>query len=479
MTASRTHPFVLGLVALGVALVTAALSAKGAQASSPSTLYVPLATGVGAAAVFLLVRHIEPAYTLTAGLALSVFSGNWTRLGLPFGIDRLILAAGVLVVLLEALSRRDHQRFRLRPVHWLLLAASLYALVSAVVVGTVGDQEVIFELTDKYGFIPFLLFCAAPVAFASERQRGLLLTGMVALGAYLGLMAVLQGIGADALVFPKYIIDPSIGIHQDRARGPFLEAGANGHALFVCAVACAVAAGSWKRKEWRLTAAGVGALCVVGVVFTLTRQVWLAAAVASAITLVVVPSLRRYLVPAGVCSVVGVLGLLAFVPGLSGQADERFGNQRAVWDRLNSDHAALNMLAERPLTGFGWSAFEESSEKYYSLAESYPLTQIDEVHSVFLSNLAELGLIGTSLWLAALLAGFGGAIRRRGPPADLELWRAGFLAVAISWLVVANFTPFSYAFSNYAVWLWAGVLFAGHVPRARSATPAAAHAAAR
>ena len=54
------------------------------------------------------------------------------------------------------------------------------------------------------------------------------LIGLVAVGAYLGITAFLQEVNLDQLVFPAYITDPSVGIHADRARGPFVEAAANG-----------------------------------------------------------------------------------------------------------------------------------------------------------------------------------------------------------------------------------------------------------
>ena len=50
----------------------------------------------------------------------------------------------------------------------------------------------------------------------------------------------------------------------------------------------------------------------------------------------------------------------------------------------------------------------------------------------------------------------GGGLLRRGPP-DLVVWRGGLIAIAAAWLVVANFTPMSYAFCHSLMWLWAGI----------------------
>ena len=52
----------------------------------------------------------------------------------------------------------------------------------------------------------------------------------------------------DALVFPKYILDPNYGIHVARGRGPFVDAVANGLALYTCSVMCAIAVASWRSR---------------------------------------------------------------------------------------------------------------------------------------------------------------------------------------------------------------------------------------
>jgi putative inorganic carbon (hco3(-)) transporter len=124
---------------------------------------------------------------------------------------------------------------------------------------------------------------------------------------------------------------------------------------------------------------------------------------------------------------------------------------------LNSDRAGLAMVAARPVLGFGWAKFLESSQTYYKQAATYPLTQVGQLHSVFLSNAVELGMVGALIWAAGLLMAVGGAILRRGPP-ELEPWRVGLLAYAACWLVVSNFTPLGYTFGNYLLWLWAGVV---------------------
>src|SRR5205807_10391736 len=127
-------------------------------------------------------------------------------------------------------------------------------------------------------------------------------------------------------------------------------------------------------------------LCAAGLVFTLTRQVWLGAALGTMVAMLCDRRLRRWLPGAAVGAVVLVLLALAFVPGLQANISSRANDQSSVWDRLNSDAAALRMIGARPALGFGWGEFGKESTAYYRLAATYPLTSITVAHNTALSN---------------------------------------------------------------------------------------------
>jgi O-antigen ligase len=170
---------------------------------------------------------------------------------------------------------------------------------------------------------------------------------------------------------------------------------------------------------------------------------------------------------------------LALVPGLSGKADDRINEKSPVWDRYNTNAAAIRMVEARPVFGFGWQTFVEKGPDYLRQADAYPLTGAGlEVHNVFLSHLAELGIVGTALWALALFGAVGGAIVRRGPP-EIYPWRIGLLAVFICFLIVANLGPLSYPFPNVLLWTWAGVAGSEFflAPRHRARTDAVDSAA--
>jgi O-antigen ligase len=277
-------------------------------------------------------------------------------------------------------------------------------------------------------------------------------------GAYLGVTALFETTHLNALIWPRYILDPHVGIHLGRARGPFAEAGANGMAMWGCAVAATVVVFETRALIVKLASAAVGLLCVAGILFTLTRAIWLGAGIAAVLTLLGMRELRRFAVPVLVAGLTIVIGALVAVPSLASHASAREQDQSPLWDRYNSNQAALNMILAKPLVGVGWARYPDVSSGYYQLSAKYPLTTVPAVHNIYLSNAAELGLIGFSAWAAALMAGIGGALLARPPP-HLRIWRAALFAIAVEWAVVGGFGPLSYTFANVLLWTWAGVLY--------------------
>lgn len=443
----------MGVGFVGAALVGWAVLASGAWVNLAVALVL-----IGFGCATIMVARAGPALTLSAGLALTLFSGHWSDMGLPIPLDRLVVVIGLGATLLRADMRRELLTRLRQPLSILLGVVAVYAIVSAWQAETLKSADGSFALLDSLGLIPFAFYVVAPVVFRTEHDRNILLTTLVGLGAYLGLTAVFETVGPSALVLPSYINDPSIGIHFGRARGPFTEASANGLALYACAVAAAVALHRWRGQRRAIFAAIVIVLCSMGVLFTLTRAIWVGAVLGTLVTLLWFKPLRRLFIPTAAAATLVAIGSLVVIPGFASEAQKRQSDLSPVWDRLNTDAAALRMIKARPLEGFGWSTFAATGPRYMRQADSYPLTGAGlDVHNVFLARFAELGLLGGTLWLIALaLMLYYGAIRA-GPP-DLLPWRIGFVAIAIDWLVLANFVPLTFAFPNALLWLWAGVV---------------------
>lgn len=458
----RSPPLLLAAaLLLGAASVVVLGTALPGAVSAPVLLVVG---GLGAVGAAYLLWQVDPAWSISAGIALSIFSGNWDHLGLPGGVglapDRFVLALGILAALFRSPGARDRPPITSRPAYWALAAAAAYAIGSAIWAGTLVDEAGGFLLLDRFTIVGFVAFAVAPVAFATAQQRRILLTTLVVVGAYLGLTSLFETVGADALVVPKYILDPNIGFHPDRARGPFIEAEANGLALFACAVAAVIAATLWRRPAARATAVLVAALCTAGCLFTVSRAIWLGSILGVLIALLAFRELRRFVVPGIVIGALLVGGSFALIPGLLAKAERREANQLPVWARHNTNTAAVRMIGEKPMLGFGWSRYKPESLPYFWQDPNTPLFGTEAgVHNVVLLNAVELGLVGAALWLFAVLFAIGGAIVSRGPP-ELRPWRIGLLAIAIQFAVVLNLTPLVQVLPNVLLFLWAGLVLA-------------------
>jgi O-antigen ligase len=456
----------VSLGALGVAIalllvavaVEAPTSPTSPVAAAALALLVPVVLGCAAYVAWLT----TPACIFTAAVVLSPVAGNWEAVGIPgvLAPDRLLIVTGIAVVALKILLGRQDFRVRLHPVHVVLALAVLYGVVSAALVGTLFHKESLLKLVEAFGITPFLVFVLAPVVFRTAEDRNILLVGLVALGTYLGVTVIFEVYGPHQLVFPAYIDDPAYGIHVDRGRGPFAEAVTNGFGLYSCAIASCVAVALWRRRGARVYAGGVAALCLMASIFTFERSVWVGTVVASLAGLAATPRLRKFLPLALGAGVISVVLALALVPGLSAKVDSRARDEGPVWDRANLAQAAVAMVRDRPLTGFGWAEFPSRSPAYFELDRNRPLTAVGlGVHNFFLTYAAELGLPGVTLWVLALALGVGGALATRGPP-DLEPWRRALVPIGVFFFVAANFVPPN-VFPNLMIWLWAGIVWVG------------------
>src|SRR6202011_3607061 len=105
----------------------------------------------------------------------------------------------------------------------------------------------------------------APLLFGTSKARRILLGTLVVVGAYLGFIAVMEGIGVHGLVYPRFISDTSVGISVGRARGPFLDGAANGLGLFMCGTAATIGLSVWKEFRVRVACLAIAALCGLGI----------------------------------------------------------------------------------------------------------------------------------------------------------------------------------------------------------------------
>jgi putative inorganic carbon (hco3(-)) transporter len=478
----------VGLVALG------AIHVRAPQLLQGTTLFVVLGALVLVLLVGAILWELPPAVMLCGAIALTIFSGNWTQLGLPgfpFVPDRILVVGAILALLLRSPGAAALPHLRVRGVHLLLIATVLYAGVSAVLAGTLGSQASIFGLLDRLGAIPFLMLLVAPAIFAGPRERNWLLATLVGIGAYLGLTAVFETIGPQALVFPRYIhhLDVARGISE--AVGPFAAVVPEGFACYGCGVAAIIASFQW-RGGWRWIAAAVAFVSLLGSFLSLERGVWIGAVAGGVAVAVFARDVRRWFIPAAAICAVAVTVVLTLSPTLGSATTTRLNDRYPVWDRQNQTAAAFRMIDAKPLFGFGWNNYANTATDYFQLARNYPLTgypssvtiQVSNpgpgggkvtvasrggvtgaLHDSYLTFAVELGLVGAALWLVSVFWGLGGAIFSRGSP-ELRPWRLGLLALTVCFLVIAAVDPLSQNFTQLLLWTWAGVAVSGTQARA-------------
>lgn len=459
MIASSRRGRLAALAALAFA-ASALLAAAAAQLSPAGATAAAESIGVLvlAAAVYLLCRA-QPVYIFTAAIMLSPFAGNWKYMGLPgpAAPDRLLFIIGIAIVLFRAYISGDLPQPRIRASHLVMAAAVLFAACSALAYHDLLQKGPGLLLLETFGVLPFMTFWLGPIVYPTARERNILLVALVVMGAYLGLTALFETIQLNALVWPRYILNPAIGLHYGRARGPFVDAVANGVGLYVSALAAAIAALKWRRVLWRWAAALICALCLVGTIMTLERSIWIATAAATVVALLISGRTRRFALPL-VAAVAALAALTIFaVPGLRASVSQRLSTSESIYDRENVARTAENMIKARPLFGFGWDQYQNSYLPYVQQSPNIPLTgtQIDP-HAAYLTYGAELGLVGGGLWLLAVLLGAGGTAVKRAPP-DIEPWRIGLVALLVFFLIGEAAVPPT-VFVNASLWLWAGVV---------------------
>ena len=399
-------------------------------------------------------------WMIVGGLLASTLSGNAWRLGFPLAPDRVLLPAGILLLAVDG-GLRAAGPFRWRWVHTLALTTLVWAAWSAQAVGTLTTSYGAYALLDRL-LVPFAAFALAPALFPSDRDREVLLKALVFLGGYLGATAVAEVLGPQSLVFPSYVVDPGAGILFGRARGPFVQPEANGLVMTTCLFAAGYALVAL-RGAWRVAAALALPACGVGILLTLTRSVWLGAVLAVLVVCWMLPQLRRRLPVLVLGGAACLVLVLVAVPSLGTTLVERITTERSLYDRQNTNAAALRIIEEEPLTGIGWVRFLEEGVDHVRQADTYPVTNVRiEVHNVVLARAAELGVPGAALWVGAVLAGPVLAARRGRAAArrDLSLagWRYVLIGTGVCWGVCIMLSPVPYPLPNILLWLLGGIV---------------------
>ena len=304
-----------------------------------------------------------------------------------FYADRIAFGILVFFVALRTMALREKVPFF---AGLSLPMLSLTALAVFRALREPFDAQTWSIIASKY-IVPFALFHLAALIFRGASQRRHFEIFAIFALAYLVFIAVAFLADARSLIFPRFILDESLGFHVDRARGPFLQAVANGVSLNILEILVIALLQKRRAVVWLLWL-----VLPLAVLATMTRAVWISFAVS---TIVLGFRLVERRLQAG-CTLLTVAGLMVGLAiGLSNHSLktalwDRTGERGPVEARLAVYDAGWAMFRERPFTG--WAA----GGMYAELArrmEGYHLRTF-YVHNTYLALLVEFGAPGLALY---------------------------------------------------------------------------------
>lgn len=367
-----------------------------------------------------------------------------------FPIDRVAFAALLAVTGIRLVLTRNRIRIYSATLPMLLLGL----LALAGVLSQPYQAEAWSLLAAKW-IVPIALFHVAASTFTDDSAlRKLEIFALVAL-CYLTATAIFYLFDLKALVFPKFILDEGIGIHADRARGPFLQAVANGVTLNILGL---LALSFERRRLPRLLSAVLFVCVPLALLATRTRAVWFAAAVC-VVLIAVFPPCRTVRRAALAFCFIGVIGFASFFlyRGASNSFIDRLQDRSPVDFRMDMYQAGWQMFMEKPLTGWGseGSIQPEIERRISNFRPEYYL-----FHNTYLELAVERGVIGLGLYAWMMICFF----RLAKAPAAMKENDGGFRKIwpfiLVVYLLNASAVVMNYQFVNGLVFSLAGILSA-------------------
>jgi putative inorganic carbon (hco3(-)) transporter len=422
----------------------------------------PARSGSGAITWVFKTLHAvldAPEYVCLAALAAMLFSPPDLHI---FPMDRLAFLVLVAVASGRLLLRCN--QLCMYSASWPMLALLLLGLWAAN--SQPYDAQAWSVLAAQW-VVPAAMFHLGGTIFNTPDSQRKLQWFSVAVLLYLSITAVLWLLDLKSLIFPRFILDESVGIHADRARGPFLQAAANGVCINVLAI---VALHAFDRRaatiSRRFSRAGFLTLLLlvvtpVALLATKTRAVWLTAAVSAALIIFFARGRRSRVAVLAVVLIAAVSASLAWLVQTSpGELSDRMRERSPVEFRVEMYRVGWQMFTEKPLFGWGSGAnLQPEIEK--RLSSFHPEYYI--FHNTYLQLAVQHGALGLLLYLWLFIALFRLGARSKLAPGSRAspfgpefgfTWRVMLCVYLLNACVVVM----NYQFLNGYVFTIAGVL---------------------
>jgi O-antigen ligase len=312
-------------------------------------------------------------------------------LGIRISPDRLLF----LVILGLFLKSTSGQR-RVGTIERLMFAFAVLATISWV--STRPDAEgtklrwltTIFQLA----YFPFTAYYIAKNSDYSERNLRRLLNGVLVIQTYLVFTGLAAHYQISWLVWPKYILDPTLSDQADRLTGSFSNSGMLGAAL-VMNLGCLCILTLYSKGYKRLYLYVLILLSYACIYLTSTRTVWLGLFAMLVIFYFSRTGLRKLARTLGFCLL--VVALTGVVSKFSVYQKSLFSRrQETVEYRRINLQAGLKAFSEHPFFGIGYSGFAKRMREGSLGFGEKTLGSGNE--NTWLGIAVDLGLIGLLLY---------------------------------------------------------------------------------
>jgi O-antigen ligase len=323
-------------------------------------------------------------------------------------IERLLFLMIIFILLAGLLQGKVHFQRNIS----IEIVMGVFALVCIVSMIRTGFLSAAPEFTSPWFtfitgyFFPFIVFIFAKNYIVREKDVQLILQTLFYFGLYLSIVAFFEYADLRQFVFPRYIADPEVGIHFDRARGPLLNAAFNGVGILIGFIS-GLHLLEKKTGFAKIFYQAALLLFFPAVFFTLTRSVYLGLLITLFIFLgwykTSFSKWKLISLPLAIVLIIGV----ANSPRLLSK-ERREGGVYQVAEvsiRMALLRRSFFMFTEQPFTGIGLAQFVPSSRGSYK----GPVAFVEEEgiatlqHNHLLGIATELGIPGILLYLTLII----------------------------------------------------------------------------
>jgi len=327
------------------------------------------------------------------------YSGVFSLFDRPDHPALLLLVGSLVFIQTKGLTRRPIDKLA-----WVMAAFLGYGIINGLLTGTFSVFSV-SQFARSLG-IPLVLFFLLMNSRPSRKDFWSFCFVMFLLAFHSTVVSVLWQLGdMRQFILPLWLTDPAVnpGIEHFRSGGILMHSAWNG--LLLSLIFCMVYIVYHKRVFGfgRALLLMLGGAILVAIYFTYSRAVYLG-------TLTAITGLF-WMRTGRDRSVMGKRIALVLVAGIAltlafatrpAALEERVSNQNTVVWRLEIWSTGANMIAAKPVLGFGFRGYGQNAYKFLDDSDMLSRTEMQAnqpaVHNTFLNIIVESGLVGFSLY---------------------------------------------------------------------------------